>query len=70
MPLDPNALTWTCRVCGRLRPDAAIEVYTEDVSERVRLPPGTVRINVRYCNDREACRTGAPGKVWMPRGVE
>jgi hypothetical protein len=48
-------LTWTCHVCGEERPDARISVFTTDVSALFGLPAGTVKENVRYCNDRPEC---------------
>jgi hypothetical protein len=47
---------WTCMVCGDCRPDARISVYSE--TRAIRGVEATV--NVRYCNDRPACREGAP----------
>lgn len=54
-----SELTWVCHVCGDLRPDDKISVYTTDVSEKHGLPPGTMQQNVRYCNDRKECIEGA-----------
>ena len=52
-----GALTWTCHVCGKERPDAKISVY----SSKVDMGHGIeMTQNVRYCNDRQACREGAP----------
>jgi hypothetical protein len=55
-------LTWQCHVCGDLREDSKISVFTRDVSQDAepKLPPGTMKINVRYCNDRPKCIDGAP----------
>lgn len=53
-------MTWKCHVCGERRPDAAISVHTVDQSAKHDLPAGTITVNVRHCNDREACVTGAP----------
>lgn len=58
-------LSWTCHVCGDLRPDARISVYKEtDVLGDSDVP---VTVNVRHCNDRPACLEGAPGvaEVWL-----
>jgi hypothetical protein len=55
--LDPEAMTWTCHVCGEERPDAQISVLSTDIT-----PEGqsfSMRQNVRYCNDRLSCITGA-----------
>lgn len=57
--MDPNELTWTCHVCGDLRPDEKISVYTRDISEKHGLSSGTMKQNVRYCNDRKECIEGA-----------
>lgn len=53
-------MNWTCHVCGRERPDAAISVFAVDTSEEFGLPPGTVQQNIRYCNDRPECVAKAP----------
>ena len=49
------AMTWTCHLCGRERPDALIGVYRTDISSEHGLPPGTVGHNVRYCRDNPRC---------------
>jgi len=51
--------SWTCHICGRIRPDEFIGVLRTDVSAEWGLPPGTVRQNVRYCKDTPACVEGA-----------
>jgi len=57
MTLDFTTMTWTCHVCGDERPDAQISVLSFDVAvEGVDFP---IRQNVRYCNDRLSCITGA-----------
>ena len=48
-------LSWTCHVCGRMRPDKRISVHSFQIRDA---PPGFVR-NVRYCNDRPECLAGA-----------
>jgi hypothetical protein len=54
---------WTCHVCGEERPDDKISVFSTDVTiGRVQ-----ARQNVRYCNDRQACISGAT-KVDFFRG--
>ena len=61
-PFDPSSLTWTCHVCGSVRPDSKIGVCT-----RRRLIAGgrsVVSANVRHCIDREECRKGAPAVAW------
>jgi hypothetical protein len=52
-------LTWTCHICGEERPDEKISVRTADLSGEHNFPPGTMKQNVRYCNDRPACIEGA-----------
>lgn len=52
-------ITWKCHICGRERPDSRISVYTTDRSDKVNMPPGTMKMNVRYCNDRLECVEGA-----------
>ena len=47
--------TWSCHICKKQRPDDKISVRTTDVSEGSGLPKGTMKINVRYCNDNEDC---------------
>ncbi len=47
--------SWTCHVCGKERPDAYISVRSIDMSSEYKLPVGTVKQNVRYCNDNERC---------------
>lgn len=58
MPL-PKDLTWTCMVCGDVRPDEKISVFKKDISKNHNLPEGTMTLNVRYCNDKTECREGA-----------
>lgn len=53
-------LTWWCHLCARERPDEFISVYKIDKSEKYGLPPGTITLNVRFCNDNEKCRDAAP----------
>lgn len=57
--MKSKELTWVCHVCGDLRPDDKISVYTTDVSEKHGLPSGALKQNVRYCNDRKECIEGA-----------
>jgi len=57
--------TWTCHICGRERPDQAISVMVFDTSENYGLPPGTMKQNVRYCNDNPECWTGAQTKRFV-----
>lgn len=52
--IDPG--TWTCHVCGYERPDRFISVHKH---HRELIPGVPFTENVRYCNDRPACREGA-----------
>jgi len=56
-------MTWTCHVCGDERPDEFISV-----AKHKHLYPNGFEIqnNVRYCNDRKACRVAA---VWRDHGA-
>lgn len=57
--------TWTCHVCRQERPDRFISVWK---SERDLGDGVAVTENVRYCNDRPACREGAT-QVTFLRGA-
>lgn len=54
--------SWTCMACGDTRPDERIDVHTR--YRRLVTPRGygpspagsVITLNVRYCNDRPACR--------------
>lgn len=59
--------TWTCHVCGKERPDAYISVRTIDMSSEYKLPVGTVKQNVRYCNDNFDCAQGSRTKSLLKR---
>ena len=48
-------LTWICHICKKERPDSMISVCQKDVSEEYNLPPGTMKENIRYCNDNPEC---------------
>ncbi len=50
-PDQKPALEWTCHVCGKLRPDDKISVYSR-VSTRFGVE---LTENVRYCNDNPDC---------------
>lgn len=56
MTLDMSGMTWTCHICKRERPDAAISVRSH---ERVHENGVKMIENVRYCNDRLSCAVGA-----------
>jgi hypothetical protein len=51
--------SWTCHVCGDLRPDVFISVRRHDKSEEYGMTPGTFMENIRYCNDKESCIEGS-----------
>jgi hypothetical protein len=48
-------ITWICHICKEERGDAFISVVSKDTSSQFDLPPGTMKQNVRYCNDRADC---------------
>lgn len=50
-----ETLSWICHICGKDRPDNKIEVRSIDVSDQYKLPKGTMKNNVRYCNDNPDC---------------
>lgn len=54
MTFDPGS--WTCHVCGDERPDRFISVRTSPLDLGFGV---TASQNVRYCNDRAACREGS-----------
>ena len=56
----PKEFFWKCQICGKKRPDAQISVYSEDTSKAFGLKPGTMKVNVRYCNDNPVCQEQAP----------
>lgn len=53
---------WNCEVCGERRPDEKISVVTHDYSEQHDLPYGTVKRNVKHCNDNFSCKLSAENK--------
>lgn len=53
-----DSFEWECMVCGRKRPNARISVAHRPIPGFEALFPGT-RTNVRYCNDRLACKRWA-----------
>ena len=62
MVFDQDKLTWACHVCKKVRPDAAISVYSTQMER------GGVKWqeNVRYCNDNQDCIDGARNIKWAP----
>lgn len=61
---DQPDLTWTCHVCGAKRPDPRISVLSKPGVLAGRFP---YMENVRYCNDRPACRAGAANVSFLGR---
>lgn len=61
VPASNDGLTWSCHVCGTVRPDDRIDVH-----QRRHMWPGGVIVteNIRYCNDKRECRIGA-GQVFF-----
>ena len=53
------SLTWRCDICHDPRPDQFISVHKVDITDNPKLPPWTMTRNVKYCNDRIACKSGA-----------
>ena len=50
---------WKCDVCSKVRSDERINVMVADGSEVNNLPPGTLKRNIKYCNDDSVCIVGA-----------
>lgn len=48
-------MTWTCHVCGKVRPDERISVHSTTTTYH----GITMQQNVRYCNDNPGCVEGA-----------
>jgi hypothetical protein len=58
-----DSLTWRCHICGEVRPDAKISVRTK----RHKIDGEVVfEENVRYCNDKVACRVGSQSFSFFP----
>jgi hypothetical protein len=60
--MDFSKLTWTCMLCKRERPDAAISVVHRPLTGLEDMFPDA-RMNLRYCNDDPDCiaEAHAPG---------
>ena len=56
-----SPIEWTCHVCGELRPDDKISVYSRTISKHD-IP---ITENVRYCNDNPECIEGAKKVRWI-----
>ncbi len=50
-----NELTWSCHVCGDIRPDDRISVQ----SNKVMIGAVEAQENIRYCNDKPTCIEGS-----------
>ncbi len=61
--------SWTCHICGKERPDNKISVHTIDTSKEHDFPSGTMKQNVRYCNDNEECIKKAPSFRFVHKGA-
>lgn len=66
--LDPPTgiwpdLSWTCHVCGNDRPDAQISVFSKTADDKGMyldvVVDAQMTVNVRYCNDKDECKSGA-----------
>lgn len=55
--LFANPLTWRCDICREMRPDEKISVWKVDIGPKAL--PGAVIRNVKFCNDKPACESGA-----------
>lgn len=59
-------LSWRCNVCGDERPDDKISVF----AKKTVLDNGIeCQLNIRYCNDRQACIDGAPNLDFPKRRI-
>ncbi len=50
-----------------MRPDASISVYSKDISKDYQLEWGTLKENIRYCNDNEDCANKALEITFTPK---
>jgi hypothetical protein len=57
-PARLEDMTWRCHICDRSRPDPKISVVTHDRTPPS-MPAGTIKENVRYCNDNPECEAAA-----------
>ena len=68
--LDMDAMTWSCMVCGTVRPDAQISVAKRMVPGLEDMFPLGACVNVRFCNDRPECSAAANTEgVWPVPGA-
>mgnify|MGYP001564616466 CR=1 FL=1 len=63
-------MTWSCMVCKAVRPDEKISVFSKDTSAQYQFPPGTMRVNIRYCNDKPECQAGAKQHSLVVKDLE
>lgn len=56
---DFVAMTWTCHICKEERPDSFISVKRKPLVGANGVPSRIITENVRYCNDRPTCSSGA-----------
>jgi hypothetical protein len=65
---DGDALTWTCHICRRERPDAQIAVWEHQRSLPYLGPGHAVNFHeyVRFCRDDAACRERAKAFHFVP----
>jgi len=54
--MNININTWKCHICGEDRDDEFISVYSKDISDDIGLIKGSIKQNVRYCNDKIECK--------------
>jgi hypothetical protein len=59
-------MTWKCHVCGKVREDAQISVY----STTRYMGSVPIQQNVRYCNDNPECIEGAKTINFLPSSTE
>lgn len=59
LKLDLSGMSWSCMVCGAMRPDEFIAVAYRPIEGAEHIFPGGGRVNVRYCKDNEDCSAQA-----------
>lgn len=67
---DPRArgVEWSCHVCGKVRPDAKIAVWSRHTP--MAGAEGFYFVeNIRYCKDRVKCWLGVPDFSFLKRSV-
>lgn len=64
-----RGVEWACHICGKLRPDAKIAVWSR--STPMPAAEGYYIVeNIRYCKDRVKCWLGVPDFSFLKRSVE